>query len=71
VSADASPGDLSTDFWLAMGLKPAFQSCDSAVAVENIFFTDSRKSATIVKIPRIVPKGMKTHSPHAIANANQ
>src|SRR5207249_9612463 len=33
---------------------------------ENNAFTDSRESAIIVKTPRIVPKGMKRHSTHAI-----
>ena len=37
----------------------------------NSSFTDSRKSATIVKTLRIVPNGMKRHSMQAITSANE
>jgi hypothetical protein len=43
---------------------------DVCVAANNAF-TDSRESTMIVNTPRIVPKGMKRHSTHAIVNANQ
>jgi hypothetical protein len=38
----------------------------SLAAIENNVFTDSRERTIIVNTPRIVPKGMKRHSMHAI-----
>src|SRR5438067_964860 len=40
-------------------------------AVANNAFTDSRESATIVKTPRIVPKGMKRHSMQATTSTEE
>src|SRR6266478_1368210 len=39
--------------------------------IENNALTDSRESATIVKTPRIVPKGMKKHSTQATTNTEE
>src|SRR5207248_7006960 len=39
--------------------------------VENNALTDSRESATIVKSPRIVPKGMKKHSTQATTSTEE
>lgn len=47
------------------------QPAADTVAVENNPLTDSRERTTIVNTPRIVPKGMKTHSMQAITSANE
>jgi len=54
------------------GLGFSWRYAGAAVCVHsNNAFTDSRESATIVNIPRIVSNGTKRHSMQAITSANE